>query len=54
MRMMEVFSFGMPTYNPDPRHLHDNNNDRARGWWGKDAQGRRHFWRWDRNRHVWY
>jgi hypothetical protein len=52
MRIMEVFSLGRPGYDPDPRHFHDRDKDR--GWWGEDGRHRRHYWRWDRNRHYWY
>lgn len=54
MRIMDVFSVGMPTANPgpDPRHLHDK--DKARGWDGRDAQGRPHHWRWDYRNNRWY
>jgi hypothetical protein len=52
MRVMEVFSFGAPVYNPDPRHIHDR--DKARGWWGVDSRGRRHFWHWDPRGKRWY
>ena len=52
MRIMEVFSFGKPGFNPDPHRIHDR--DKARGWWGLDEEGRRHFWRWDYRNNRWY
>jgi hypothetical protein len=51
MRVMEVFNLGRP-WEPDPKHAHDR--DKARGWWGFDQQGRRHFWRWDPRDNRWH
>ena len=52
MRIMDVFSLGKTSFNPDPGHHHDR--DRARGWWGWDQQHRWHHWRWDDRRRCWY
>ena len=52
MRIMEVFSFAKPGFNPDPHRIHDR--DKARGWWGFDEKGRRHFWHWDYRNNRWY